>query len=208
VSANAPTVTVVSPNGGETVTDVLLIRWTAGDLDGDELNYTVQYSGDNGQTWRTLASDITTDTIAVDSSLLPGSLAQSLVRVMANDGVNTGIDESDAPFTVPPRSPLAFIQHPAEGAVFASGRRISLRGAGYDPEDGQLTGAPVSWSLDALGEVGAGRELMLHDLEFGTHVVTMTVTDGDGQSATDTVTFMTGVKAQVYLPLVLRLVNH
>ena len=205
VSTNAPTVTVLSPNGGETITDALSVSWMGDDLDGDELSYTVLYSGDQGQTWRALVSDVFTDAITVDSSLLPGSLAESLVRVIANDGVNTGIDQSDAPFSVPPRSPLAFIQHPGAGAVFASGASLNLRGTEYDPEDGQLAGASLSWAMDALGEVGTGREITLNDLAFGSHVVTMTVTDSDGRRTTDTVRFITGAAAQIYLPLVLRL---
>ena len=204
VSANPPTATVLSPNGGETIADTMVVSWEGDDPDGDVLSYTVQYSADLGQTWRVLASEVPTTSITVDSSLLPGSLAKSLVRVIANDGVNTGTDQCDAPFTVPPRSPLAVIRRPGAWAVIDLGDAVTLRGLGFDPKDGQIPGASLSWTIHGLGEVATGKEAMLFDLEFGTYVATLTATDSDGQSASQTVTFRVGVTHQAFLPVVLR----
>ena len=75
-----PTVAAVFPNGGETFTDTLPIFWSASDPDGDELRYTVLYSGDGGGSWQALATGVETTTLTVDSSLLPGSASQSLVK--------------------------------------------------------------------------------------------------------------------------------
>jgi hypothetical protein len=91
VSAHAPTVTVLSPNGGENVTNQLLISWTGSDTDGDALRYVVQYSPDNGATWRALAVNWTSTNLSVDTqnlALLPGS-SQARIRVIASDGINS-----------------------------------------------------------------------------------------------------------------------
>jgi hypothetical protein len=202
VSANAPSVQVIGPNGGETFTDTLPISWSGSDPDGDELAYTVQYSGDLGQTWRVLAANVLTTSITVDSSTLPGSLSESIIQVIASDGVRTDSDRSDGPFTLPPRSPLAAIHDPAPGAALPAGDPVTLRGAGYDPEDGQLDGSSLSWSVEGLGMVGNGKQVTLYDLAPGFHKATLTATDSNGKSGIDTVTFRIGY--QVYLPLVIR----
>ncbi len=85
VSSTAPIVTAVFPNGGKSFTDTLPITWSANDPDGDDLRYTVLYSGDNGGSWQVLATGVQTTTHIADSSLLPGSVGQSLVKIMATD---------------------------------------------------------------------------------------------------------------------------
>ena len=57
-SANPPTVKLLTPNGGETLAPGVEVRWTASDPDGDPLNFTVQYSPDNGQTWQLIAMNV------------------------------------------------------------------------------------------------------------------------------------------------------
>jgi hypothetical protein len=204
VSANAPTVEIISPNGGETITDTMTISWVGSDVDNDPLVYTVQYSADLGQTWRVLAANIYTTTFTVDSSLLPGSQEMGLVQVIPSDGVNTGSDRSDEPFTVPPRSPLASIQDPDNGAVFTPGDFVTLRGVGYDPEDGQITGSSLSWSIEGLGIVGTGQQISLFDLDPGTYEATLTATDSDEMSTSDTITFRVGTPNLIFLPMILR----
>jgi len=94
-----PTVQVLSPNGGETITGIWTVNWTADDYDGDPLTFTISYSGDGGSTWTTIATGITGTTYNWDTTLLPdGSLY--LIRVTASDGTTTAHDESDDVFTL------------------------------------------------------------------------------------------------------------
>jgi hypothetical protein len=203
VSQNAPTVSVLSPNGGEAVDEILVVSWEGDDVDGDDLFYSVQYSADHGQSWKLLASHIPSDSVQVDSSLLPGSLNESLIRVIANDGVNTTYDESDAPFSVALRSPVPSISNPRNGDVFADGRPITIRGSGFDPEDGQIPEDKLTWSLDSQGQVGTGKEITLFDLETGLYELTLTVTDSHGQQSSKTIEFRVGEFYQVFLPEIL-----
>lgn len=63
------------------------------DLDGDKLNYAVIFSSDNGGNWTTLAQDLNqTEYIWNTTYLLPSD--QCRIRVFANDGFNTAVDDS------------------------------------------------------------------------------------------------------------------
>jgi len=99
VSSSVPTVSVLSPNGGETLLTQSAIEWSASDDDGDPLSYAVLFSPDGGDEWNTLATDVATTSYEWDLRGLPPSPSY-LVKVIATDGFNTGYDASNGPFTV------------------------------------------------------------------------------------------------------------
>ena len=188
VSDNAPQVTLLAPNGGETLAAPLEISWTASDADGDLLSYIVQYSADAGATWRVLATGLFESPLRLDSlGNLPGS-DQALFRVIAGDGVNTGQDDSDAVSSVPNGAPFAAIYAPADGAVVPQGALVVLEGNATDWEDGVVADSGLSWESDVDGALGAGPELHLRDLSLGTHRITLSATDSDGVTGERTVT--------------------
>jgi hypothetical protein len=191
VSENPPTVTVTV--AGATA------AWTGEDLDDDTLTYLALYSPDNGATWQPLTGQTTATSLALDLAHLPGG-ASCLVRVRVTDGVNTSYDDSD-PFEVGRKAPQAVIYAPEGGAGFLPGAAIQLLGRGFDPEDGTLAGARLRWSSDQDGDLATGGQALMH-LSPGRHVITLTVTDSDGNPATRSVEVYGG--ARVYLPLTLR----
>lgn len=208
VSAHAPTVTVLSPNGGETVSDQLTLSWTGSDDDGDTLFYTIQYSPDDGANWYVLRVDFpgTRYTVAAEDLLaLPGG-DQARIRVTATDGVHVTSDASDATFTVTRKPPRAYVIEPENGSQFAFGETIVLRGATLDTEDGPLDEtSPLTWTSSVSGTLGTGTELWVSDLVTGAHRITLSVVDSDGMPGADAVVIYVGVTPQyVYLPLVLR----
>jgi hypothetical protein len=71
VSSNAPTVTVTLPNGGEQFSGQAMLQWSGSDADGDALSYAVLSSPDNGATWETIVTDLTTTSDTWDLSHLP-----------------------------------------------------------------------------------------------------------------------------------------
>ena len=101
VSSGAPTVKVTSPNGGESwvAGNAYKVKWEGSDPDRDTLTYTVSVSLDQGKTWIPVALDLTGTEYDLGTTGLAPSTA-ALVKVRATDGVNTGEDVSDAPFTV------------------------------------------------------------------------------------------------------------
>jgi len=142
-----------------------------------------------------------TTTFTLDDASGPRGSAQARVRVIASDGVNTGLDASDADFTVADKAPQPHIDAPQAGATLPPGD-VYLIGGAADLEDGNLDGAALSWSLD--GQVrGTGRELLLTGLTPGTYTVELTATDSQQQQAGVSVTFQVGY-LRLWLPAILR----
>ena len=99
-SPHVPVVTVLSPNGGQRFYGgFTTVSWSANDLDGDALSYTVLFSSNDGVSWELIAGGLsaTSTTWSVDG--LPASSAYR-VKVVATDGFNTGYDISDGTFGV------------------------------------------------------------------------------------------------------------
>lgn len=187
--SSEPTIVINEPTGGSSVNQGLTIGWTASDLDGDQLLYTVQYSPNNGEEWYPLlvnydGTGLETETVTLDISAEPGSNgANALVRVLVTDGYNTSIATSP-PFTVVRRQPLAAITSPAEDQTFAAGDTISLQGFAGDPEDGLIADAQFVWSTGQTGQMAE-----VDGLAPGTHALQLSVTDSHGLDGTGNVSF-------------------
>jgi len=94
-----PTVTVVSPFGGEYWSGTSTITWTTTDPQGDPLTYTVYYSPNGGQTWTQLATELTEPSYLWDTTTVVDG-TNYLIKVVASDGTHTGVDVSNAPFEI------------------------------------------------------------------------------------------------------------
>ncbi len=188
-SANAPTVHVTSPNGGETLSgSSATFTWTASDQDGDTLAYLLEYSTDNGGTWKPLAVNWKSTSFAVNPTNLAGS-NQALFRVTASDGFNTTADQSDAVFTVPAHGPQVVISTPENNHLYVGDQNINLSGGAIDIEDGMLATSRLSWSSNLNGLLGTGSTLSVNAsaLVEGTHTITLTATDSTNRTGTATV---------------------
>jgi hypothetical protein len=193
VSASAPEVTSISPDGGENfTTDSLDISWTASDADGDDLIFTVLYSCDNGGSWNSLVTGTGETAVTVDSSLLPGGDGLCLVRVIASDGLNSGWRQSASGFTMPDRMPSALIYFPDDGDTYSSGSSLTLQGAIYDPEDDYLADENMIWELTGHGVLGNGNHLPLTDLADGDYTLTLSGSDSAAQEGSLSISFTIG----------------
>ncbi|RME82929.1 MAG: hypothetical protein D6775_09450 [Caldilineae bacterium] len=181
--AHAPSVTVLEPNGGESYADTLTVRLDAQDPDGDDLQVTLQYSNDNGQTWRLLTIVPYTNTIIYNEPV-PGTHGnEALVRAIVSDGLLTAWDTSDAPFSVRPRPPRAGILNPDANEVVGWGDALVLVGSAFDAEDGAVAGDGFQWWIDGQ-PVGTGPQVEVEGLTPGRHTARLTVVDNDGMAAT------------------------
>ena len=191
-AGTAPTITLLSPVGEEVIeSGPLTITWTASDTNesavaaalSSELTYNIDYSTDDGATWRELALDWPDTTLILDSTDLPGS-PTARVRVSANDGFFTTFAESYA-FSVTNKLPVAVILTDDLSRYYVGGQSILLEGAGYDLEDGEVN--DLNWYSDRDGFLGSGPSLLLNadELAEGTHIIYLEAIDSNGQSSFD-----------------------
>lgn len=180
---NPPKVTILEPMAGANLDQTIRIRWRATDPDEEvaDLLHTIHYSPDNGQSWYTLVTDYADQTNTAEVTLelqtpemLPGTSTQSLVKVATSDGYHT-TEVTSAPFTVTNRPPVAGISLPLPGTVFDPGTTMTVRGGGYDPEEGSLAGSALQWSLDGQ-PVGAGTAVSLAGLAPGSYDLSLQAT--------------------------------
>ena len=197
LSANAPSVQVQFPNGGETLAGTQTFSWQASDPDGDALTVTVLYSADNGATWEVLATGITQTSLQVDADAIAGS-GSALVRVLASDGLRTGSDTSDGTFTVPNKPPNVFILSPEDGSEFQPGDVTFFSALSLDLEQvGPWPDSAAKWSSDRDGSLGEGFTLLTNELSPGWHTITLAVTDSDGQKGSASVRIFVGIPTLV-----------
>ena len=74
--------------------------------------------------------------------------------------------------------PMASIHSPADGIVLTKGESLQFEGSGSDVEDGVLKS--LVWTSDREGPIGS-RESFSLILSAGSHRITLTVTDSDGE---------------------------
>ena len=101
-----------------------------------------------------------------------------------------GIVDAPSPSDVPAvgAAPVATINHPGEGESRAVSVAVPMIGVATDAEDGTFADAALIWTSDVEGAIGTGAMWMWTPTTTGPQIVTLTVTDSDGQVGTDTVT--------------------
>ncbi len=186
LSTHAPSVTMLSPNGGETINGQTTISWTGSDVDNDDLTYTLYYSADDGASWDVILSDYAQTSYDWDTSLV-GGCVMCRIMVEGSDGMRSDTDMSDGSFAVDMKAPTAHVTSPADGGSLNESDLTVLQGYGYDPEDGYIDTANLSWTSDIDGALGTGDVLDVQ-LSTGTHTITLAATDSDSNVATDQIT--------------------
>ncbi len=195
ISANPPTVRVLSPNGGENLSGTKTVSWQASDPDGDSLSATVYYSRDGGP-WTPVASDVGGSSV-VWNTAVSGGTSNGRIRVVVSDGFHRTDDDSNSTFSVAAGPPSAAILSPPDGAFFEERSLVLLQGVGHDPENGILDDNRLSWTSSLDGQLGTGAQKRVL-LSTGTHRLTLTGEDGTGASGSDEVSVHVGEQALAY----------
>ena len=177
-SVYPPEINVVTPDSVTTAQGTLDLSWAASDLDGDALAYSVLYSPDGGKNWMTVALELDVARYSLDTSLLPGG-TQGKIKVVVSDGFNTAEEISPGYFTVPEKEPSAYIESPVDLGSYNLDT-VTLKGYGFDLEDGTLSESELTWSSDIDGYLGSGSRIEGLDLSPGGHTITLSVVDSDG----------------------------
>lgn len=173
VSSFAPNVSIDSFNEQSKSATV---SWSISDPDNDQCTSTIVFSND-GENWITLGIGVTGTSYSFEYEGLPGG-DTCYIKVIGHDGVKTS-ETTYGTFSVPTNQPNAFITSHTDGETI--GQEVTLTGAGYDLDDGMLSN--LSWISSVDGILGTGESVQTN-LTIGTHAITLTTSDGDGNTAT------------------------
>lgn len=216
VNNQTPTVTLISPNGGELICNPVNITWTASDPDGDPITYTLEYSADGGSTFTTIATGLPGTcpspgppycTYLWDTNALPSG-TNYIVRVSATDGELTGQDVSDAPFTIDNTAPTVNWVFPTNGA-FLSTTPVVLEASATDnvgvisvqflySTDGFITSTVIGTDLTPVGNIYS-TNWELSGLPAGPYQLRAVATDQCNKSAQKTISVSVDLPPEVVL---------
>ena len=192
-SPNAPQVqfTGVAADGDVSAGQIE-VSWAGDDADGDELTYYLRYTR-NGSYFSPLLSNSTATSVQVDMSELPALIdGQGYFELFASDGLNTTaiqspyLTGSGAIFGSQTNPPWVEIMTPDDGQSYRKGSTVLLHSSGWDLEDRYLFDAAIAWASDLDGYITNGRMTSTSSLSVGVHQLTVTATDVDGNTTTDT----------------------
>jgi hypothetical protein len=105
-----------------------------------------------------------------------------------------------ASVTIPNKPPLVSISNPISGSVVSLGGLVVMQGAATDLEDGHIADGLLTWASDRQGALGAGPSIPTNTLQFGWHNITLSVTDSNGASSSQTTRVFIG--QQIFTPIV------
>jgi len=183
-TAHKPNVSIISPNGGEQISNTLTISWAGSDLDNDQISYSILFSHNGGVTWHVIAVDVKNTQYIIDTKNLQAGGNKCLVKIIVSDGWNSSEDISDSHFSVRTKAPIISIFSPTDGDTFLECGKIQGHCKAIDPETGELTKPnAITWLSDRDGIVGTGR-LTAFSLSPGDHILTVEAIDPDGMTTT------------------------
>lgn len=173
VSDEAPNLAITSPGNGSSFTEGESITFTASASDAEDGNI------GSSIIWSSNI-DGNLGTGASISATLSGAAHTISARVTDSDGnqVTQVISVTvEAQINV---APTLNITSPSSGSDFEDNENISFTANANDEEDGDL-GSVIQWDSNIDGSIGTGASVSA-TLTAGSHIVTATVTDSDGES--------------------------
>ncbi len=171
------------PNG-----PTLQVVVNAADADGDVLYHTVQFSNDDGVSWRNLRINTTTAAFVADARRLPGGDA-CRVRVITTDGFHSTIAISE-PFGMERRAPEVLVGGLTDGQRIPFGANIPVTVMAVDPENGSLPNESSFWTITGPTPLTTTEgSFNTRNLSPGFYTAAVSSTDTDGNSTLRTVTF-------------------
>lgn len=156
-----PSVTLTSPNGGETWTGAQNITWTAVDDDSDALSVILSYSTDGGTAWNLIVTEEPDDGSYPWDTTLMDNGSDYLIKVTVFDGILYADDFSGSSFTITNtdvnHSPSVVLNAPAGGETWFGVQNITWSAADKDRETLMVdiyysNNSGTSWQAIAIGE--------------------------------------------------------
>ena len=133
--------------------DLLLAEWRVG-LASEDLECWLQWSGDEGATWRALTTGVRGEKAKLDISTLGLPAGVVWVRLLVGDGFHTSASEP-IEVKIPPRPPIVTIMTPRNGQRLLSGGAMRLWGIVSTPDGEPLEVDEAAWYLNEE-QIGSG----------------------------------------------------
>lgn len=178
-SATPPTVQLGRPPRRLGKRKTAVIRWRSADADGDRLTAMVDYSADDGATWRVVYAGPDAQRVRLPAGLFSASRTARL-RVRVNDGFDEAVSVSDS-FVAPGHRPSLRILSPGRGERYSTNDVVFLEALTYDDGFASLAG-DVEW-LDGRRPIATGSPASVANLRPGRHRIRAVVRDGNGRKA-------------------------
>ncbi len=169
----APTASILSPVEGTVFRDGDRVLFSGY---GDDINGVVE-----SYYWTSDKEGVLGNTMTFNVSTLSVGVHEITLTVTDDDG-QTG-DDSIVITVLDNDSPTASITSPADGDNFKEGQNIFFTGLG----DNEVISS-YTWVSSLDGSLSSSQSFTYSELTIGEHVITLTVTDDDGQSASDSIT--------------------
>ena len=174
--ASQPTISIGLPTNGSTFSWGGQVTFTAtasdtwdGKVDDGEIHWASDRDGALG-----------TGHVFDSSTLSPGT---HHITATVTDSQGASATAGPVTVNVVVQPPQVRITGPADGSSFAADQKINFRGSAFDGKDGDLA-ASARWSVDGA-QVGTGATLFTHQIPTqGAHIVTLSVTNSGGLTAT------------------------
>ncbi len=190
--SRAPTVRLTAPGRRTRVTGGgrLEVRWQASDPDRDPLEATVDFSADDGRTWRTVSSGPSSGRATVAGRLLSAS-RRARIRVAVSDGFSEATVTSPRLRTEGTR-PRVRIQSPLPDEVLRAGERVTLAGSAFDDQGYPLTGRALTWTAGGR-KLGHGAQVRAR-LPRGARRLRLVARDRSGHRGVATLRLSVGAR--------------
>jgi tetratricopeptide (TPR) repeat protein len=173
-SFSAPVASIVRPSNGNVFKNGtnIIFSGSASDSDGNITSYlwTSDKDGILGN-----SSDIETSSLSVGKHKITFSVTD-------NDGLTSSYSINIEITAL--NAPSVSIWSPVDGADYRKGQEVTFVGVGSDL-DGNITS--YLWTSDKDGVIGTTSSFTFSGLSLGLHTITLTLTDNDGLTSSDSV---------------------
>jgi hypothetical protein len=179
---HAPEVRVLSPRRGGTLGGrrPVVLHWVASSADHSPLITTVEYSSDDGRTWRAVFIGPNRDLVVLPSRYLAFS-RRARVRIRVNDGFNETVTTSIR-FTALGAPPVVRILSPSPGTRVMDDASLYLSGQAFDDASRPLTGTRLRWFAGSR-LIGTGEQISPSGLPPGMQRIRLLARDARGRTA-------------------------
>jgi hypothetical protein len=173
-------VTVISPAQATRIgaTGDFLAQWNATDPDGDLQDVMLEYSADDGKTYRPIYLGGKSNKVSLPVSFLTKS-EQARLRIVVSDGFNQDSAVS-AKFKVDGAAPIVEIQEPVDKMQIRTGVLLKLVGRAVDNSRKLIPDDHLKWFSDK-SSIGSGSQVDVDGLRAGRHEIRLEATDANAK---------------------------